>query len=554
MALFINGNNIDFKYEGQVDYILEDVTFRLDRSSRVGLVGDNGSGKTTLLHLISGELVPYHGEIEKPTDIKIGCLPQEVSLEGRKTVEEYLFSAQPTLHELREKIAAADQTTPAYADLIAEYYARGGESFEIEFAKILTAFNLDTRIIEMPVSLLSGGEKTKVAIAGILLRKPDLMLLDEPTNHLEMTSLEWLEGFLKSSPVPFLTVSHDRRFLDNTIGEIWEIEYQTLTKYSGNYSFYKKKKEQEIKREQHLYEIQQRKIRKLRQAARMSRDAAASHQAETRAEGYAPVFESIMNEARHAMKAAKRIEKRIQRMIEKEEAKKPFIERDRKITIKSTSLKNPTVATVTGLSKTYGARKILDNINLTVANGTKLGIIGRNGSGKSTFLKIIAGALDDFGGEYKWAPRAGIGYYSQEHENLDPKKTILDEVLQGRNSDQTRARTILGRLNIRRDKVYQSVATLSLGERSKTALARILFSEANVLILDEPTNHMEISAREAFEEALEDYSGTVLIATHDRYLLDRIATEILDMETGQHYKGRYADFAGFFEERNSSES
>jgi ATPase subunit of ABC transporter with duplicated ATPase domains len=242
------------------------------------------------------------------------------------------------------------------------------------------------------------------------------------------------------------------------------------------------------------------------------------------------------------MRAAKAVERRMQRMLDKEKADKPFVEKDRKVSFSAQPLSGKFILRVENLGMRFDSRYVFRNVTFAVRNGVKIGIIGRNGSGKSTLLKIITANLSGHDGSYVWSPQVKIGYYSQEHETLDMTRTILEEVLQGNYQDQTRARTILGRLNIRRDKVQQAVGTLSLGERSKTALAKILFSDANVLVLDEPTNHVELSAREAFEEALEEYVGVVLIASHDRYLLDRIADEIFDVENNRYFSGTYGQY------------
>jgi len=244
------------------------------------------------------------------------------------------------------------------------------------------------------------------------------------------------------------------------------------------------------------------------------------------------------------MRAAKSIEKRIEQMLEKDRIEKPRKIRERKISLSQSDVEGRFVLHIEHLSKSFGDHRVLDDVTLNVGNGVKLGIIGRNGSGKSTLLKVLVGELAASEGSFIWSPQVSIGYYSQEHETLDPNKSILDEVLQGRQQEQTRARTILGRLNIRRNKVLQTIGTLSIGEKSKAALAKILFSDVNVLVMDEPTNHVELSARESLEDALDEYDGTVIIASHDRYLLDRIATAIYDMETGRYFPGGYVEYVG----------
>lgn len=539
---YIRANKISFCYKSQTEDVLTDISFSVNDKSRIGLIGNNGCGKTTVLRLISGEREPHSGNISISKDVKTGYVPQEITLDDSRTMSEYLWQSRPKFHQINNSLKQADQSSPEYANLISEYYELGIDHFEIEIEKIMAGFNLDSSLLSLELSKLSGGEKTKVALASLLLCGAELMLLDEPTNHLEIKSLSWLEEYLQNCGIPFIAVSHDRRFLDNCVNEIWELYDKDLTVFSGNYSFYKEYKEKERKRLQSEYESQKKKIRQLKEAAQLSRQASASHQAQTGKEGNAPVYESIGNEAKKAMMPAKRLEKRIRMMIEKEEAQKPFVEKERRISLHGDELKNPVVLTAEKLAKRFGDHPVFDDLNMNVKNGVKMGIIGPNGCGKTTLLRILNGLEKASSGSYRWAPRVKIGYYSQEHENLDSSKTILEEVLQGRYAEQTMARIILGRLNIRRDMVHQKIGKLSVGERSKVALAKILFSDFNILIFDEPTNHVELSAREAFEEALENYNGTVLLVSHDRYLLERITTEIFDMERNRLYQGSYGEY------------
>jgi ATP-binding cassette subfamily F protein 3 len=547
----VRGENIAFRYNGQTENLLEKVSFSLDDSGQIGLVGDNGSGKTTLLEIIRGRLKISSGKLHKGRETTVGYLPQEVRLKEKSIVRDYLWQALDSLYSLRKKAEETEESSAEYADIIAEYYKQGGGQFDIHIKKILAGFGIGEDRFKAPVSKLSGGEKTKIAMARILLRRPDIMLLDEPTNHLEIASLEWLEQHLRSGSTPYIVISHDRRFLDNCVDEIWELHDRTLKVYAGSYSFYQQERELSIKRQFHEYEKQQAKIKQLRKAAGQRRQEASKiekfklSRSVTKKGGICKRDEGSGRSGADSagkMRSAKAVEKRIQMMIEKDSVEKPSLERKRKITFETSTLKNRIVLRIKKLGRRFGRRAIFKDINLSVLNKARIGVIGCNGSGKSTFLNIITGNLKATSGTFQWAPRAKIGYFSQEHETLDLSKSILDEVLQGKSEDQTRARTILGRLNIRRDKVYQKIDSLSLGERSKVALAKILFSDVNVLVLDEPTNHIELLAREAFENALEDYGGTVIIASHDRYLLDRVATEIFDIEQNRHFEGSYSEY------------
>ena len=542
--LLVSGKDIEFKYPNQVESLLEGLSFTVGARSRIGLVGDNGCGKTTLFRLLRGELEPGAGSISFQGVSRIGYLPQELSLDEGITLFDYLWSVDPELHGIKVKLDGfEDRADPAYGDLVNEFHARGGYRFESRFERVLSDFELDESGLPMHISNLSGGEKTKIALSRMILEEPSFMLLDEPTNHLEIAVLEWLENYLGHCSIPFVVISHDRRFLDNCVATIWEMTDRTIRVFSGNWTFYGEEKRRETERRKHLHETQRKKIGQLRRAARQRRDWAASHQAETRPGGGAPVYESVTNFARRSMKRARNVEKRIRMMIEREEAKRPFIEKERKLSLSTSGIRNRIVLEIRDLGKSFGPRTVFQGFSLAVRNGARLGIIGRNGSGKSTILRIITGIEESSRGRFHWAPAATFAYYAQEHENLEPSMTVLEEVLQGRIREQTEARNILGCLNIRGEMVDRRIDTLSLGERSKAALARIIFSDSNVLVLDEPTNHFELKAREAFEEALTAYGGTVLLVTHDRYLLGKIVTEIYDMDRGRHYDGTYAEYA-----------
>lgn len=542
---YIRAQNTGYRYESNPETVLEDISVFANNTSKVGLIGNNGCGKTTFFKLITGRLKPTAGRLIIRPGLRFGYLPQAVALDDDRRVIDYLWQSRRRFAEINSRLKACKTDSVEYAGLISEYYELGLDRFESEMMKITAGFDLDKNQRHLPLFRLSGGEKTKVSIARLLLYDCDLMLLDEPTSHLQIKTLVWLEDYLKNSRIPYIVISHDRRFLDNCVDEIWELEDKTIRVFKGNYSDYKDQKETERKRMMQQYLNQQKKIKQLKKAAIQSRQNSAHHQAQTGAHGNAPVYESVGNEAQKAMKPAKRIEKRIQIMIEKEQAEKPFIEKMRKISIETEDLKNKVILKADNLAKSFDDLNVFHDVSMEIQNGVKLAIIGPNGCGKSTLLNIIANRLSADDGSFKWAPKAEIGFYLQQHEDLKIDNTILDEVLQGHYDDQTMARIILGRLNIRRDDVNRKIANLSLGEKSKTALAKLLFKQFNVLILDEPTNHIELSAREALEEALENYQGTLILVSHDRYLLERITTEVFDMECNRHYKGGYKEYISY---------
>lgn len=531
---YLRGTEICFAYEGQVEVLFDDLNFEIDHGYKVGLIGKNGCGKTTLLKILLGNLLPLKGDLHRRENLRIGYLPQEVRFPETITVSEYLWQAEPRLAHLKNRIETmTDYNDPQNLTCFAEFEERGGYQFEVRFEKVLAEFQFNENMLSRSISTLSGGEKTKIALCQTILREPNLLLLDEPTNHLDMETLIWLEQYLDQTSLPFLVISHDRAFLDHCVNRVWELEFQELREYRGNYSFYKQEKMEEFQLKMHQYENQQRKIKQLKKTLGQRKGWALTHQGQTGTEGRAPAYESITNFSRKAMKRAKNVEKRLEMMLEKEEAKKPFIEKERKVMMPDTNLKTRFVLRVENLSKSFTTKMVFENISFAVENGARLAITGRNGSGKSTLLKIICGQLNADAGQFSWTPQVTLGYYAQELENLDFSQTIIDEVLQGRQDkeQQTFARTILGTLNIVRDQVYQRIDSLSLGERCKVSLTKIILSGANVLVLDEPTNHLEISAREAIEDALLNFTGTIIFVSHDRYLREKLTTHEIDMDT-----------------------
>ncbi|HOZ08080.1 MAG TPA: ABC-F family ATP-binding cassette domain-containing protein, partial [candidate division Zixibacteria bacterium] len=505
----LRAEHLSFRYETQSELLLADVSFSLDHAARVGLIGNNGSGKTTLLALIRSELSPVSGSLTVRPDTRTGSLPQEVAFAEDASVEDYLWSARPDLDHLRRRLAAADQSSVDYADLVNLFYQAGGAVTEAAIAHLCAGFRLHPSLLRRPLAVLSGGEKTKVALARLLLLGPDLLLLDEPTNHLEIAALEWLETYLAGLSIPCIVISHDRRFLDVCANEIWELDRGRLTVYSGNYSFYRAAREADRRRRERICEEAQQKAKRLREAA-------ARRRAESERTEHFKFKRSVSKrgsiqkrdagsgrsgaDSSKTMRAALALEKRLAALREQAEAQRPFLEKERRITLACPPLDAPLPLTVANLAHAFGGRSVLSGLSFSLRGGAHLGLIGPNGSGKSTLLKILAGRLEPTSGAFHWTPRARLGYYSQEHDILDPAARILDEVLQGRLAEQTRARTILAGLGLRGDRVLQTIATLSLGERSKAALAKVLFSDANVLLLDEPTNHLELAAREALED------------------------------------------------------
>lgn len=534
---YLKTDKLTFEYIGQETPLFENINLEINKNDKIGLIGKNGCGKTTLFNLLQGNLAPSSGAIHFRNSAHAGTLPQEIKIKNGITVKDFLWTAKPGLLGLKQTIDTTEDFSKQEAlDTLADFEEKGGYVFEANFEKQLSVFELSPEFLERSVSTLSGGEKTKVALCRLVLSEPDFLLLDEPTNHLDLETLLWLEDYLKKIRMPFVVISHDRKFLDNCVTQVWELEGGELRSYSGNYSLYKEEKDKEFALQMHQYETQQKKLKQLKKTASERRKWAGSYQAETGKDGNAPVFEMITNPAKHAMKRARNVEKRMDMMIEREEAKKPHIEKKRGLIFEDSDLKNKFVLRVSDLSTAFGDTPVFQSLNLTLQNSARLAITGKNGSGKTTLLNILTSGIRDYDGNFTWVPGARIGYYTQEHKNLDLESTALEEVLQGRVDMQTEARTILGCLNLKKDKVTEKIRHFSIGERSKVALAKIILSDANVLILDEPTNHLEIAAREALEDALLAFKGTVVFVSHDRYMRNRVATEIFDMDTLQHHK------------------
>ncbi|MFC1887449.1 ribosomal protection-like ABC-F family protein [Candidatus Cloacimonadota bacterium] len=527
----VKAGNIKFYYEDQIESLFEELDFEINLKSRIGLIGRNGCGKTTLFSLIQRLNKPVEGSMYITPKLITGYLPQEVRIPKEMVVQDFLWQLKPQLYELKKKIEKAEQySQQEMIENLTDFDLLGGYKFDVHFQKVMSQFNLDESFLVRKVSTLSGGEKTKIAFCRIVLGEPDLLLLDEPTNHLDLITLEWLEDYLNEISIPFVVISHDRKFLDNCVSEVWELKDKSITRYSGNYSSYKIQIDEEFNRKLHQYQSANKRIRKLQKAVSERKGWAKSHQGQTGNEGYAPVYESIVNTAKDAMRRAKSVETRLNKEIKKAETEKPWIEKKRDITFENVELNVRTVLTVENLRKAFGEKLVLDKLNFAVDTGSKIQVSGKNGSGKSTLFKIIMQKISDYDGTINWSPQARVGYYAQEIEELDTAKSIINELLANDMSRQSQARTVLGSLNLRGDKVNQKIADLSIGERSKVALAKLIISDANVLVLDEPTNHLEIEAREALEEALIAFNGTIIFVSHDRYLCEKLATGEINLD------------------------
>ncbi|MBT4762807.1 MAG: ABC-F type ribosomal protection protein [Bdellovibrionaceae bacterium] len=545
--LLVKGNKITFKYESQTRDLLLRISFRIDSRSRIGIVGKNGSGKSTLLKLLLGELRPNSGHLQSSPEVRIGYLKQVQSNNDTLSVSDYVWNANPSLYKIKKRLSLIENT-PDNQDwtVFTEYEEAGGYDFEVAIEKNLKEVGLDTSFLERPLQTLSGGEKTKVGLLRILVTEPDILLLDEPTNNLDVSAIQWLKAFLGSSKLPLIVVSHDRSLLDDSVNEIWDLEYGSLKVFSGNYSFLQKTKDQNFQADLEEFELQQKKVEQLSSAASTRRVDA------NRMENFKKT-RSVKNngglckrdegsgsgsaDPTKKMRTAKAVEKRVQLMIEREEAKKPWIEKKRKIILPvSSPCNSKTVLSAKDLCLNYGDRMIFSDLDFYVDRGQRLAIVGENGCGKTSLIKLLHSELSLDHGEIKWAASAAVNTFYQETVDLSDKSTIIQSVWQPEVVEEHIARTVLGSLGLDASIINQKIEHLSPGEKVKTSLAKTILSGANVLVLDEPTNHLEVQAREMLEQALCEYEGTVVFVSHDTAFIERVGTQIFDLSKNQMFR------------------
>lgn len=514
------------------DVIIEDVSFHINSGERVGLIGRNGAGKTTLLSLICGELAPDAGQIYMSAGLKLGYLKQRDNFCGEDTVIEAIERIFAPLHELEEEIArAADMAARHPQDsrlldrldqLNQEYEKKGGYTYKSEMTGILSSMAFGEEFRQKKIASLSGGERTRLALAALLLEKPDLLILDEPTNHLDIGMLKWLEQYLASYRGSILIVSHDRYFLDRCVNRIFEIEHHHLRAYEGNYTAFAAKKRQLREAELRAYNNQQRELSRQEEMIRRMKE-------------------------RGTEKLAKRAQSREKRLAHVQRLDAPqSAEGSIKIEFKQDFQSGGDVIMAEGLAKSFGAgaqkRLLFENVEMDIKRGEKVCIVGPNGVGKTTLLRLLLQELAPDSGRLRIGHNVTFGYYDQGQQLLNPANTVLEEMKQTyRLYTDTKMRSLLGRFLFRGDDVFLSVASLSGGEKARLALLKLMLSGANTLLLDEPTNHMDIESKEVFEEALAEFPGTAIIISHDRYFLQKIPDRILELSAGgiTEFLGKY---------------
>ena len=511
------------------DTIIQNVSFHVEDNEKTAIVGINGAGKSTLLKIIVGELAPDSGDVTVAKGKTIGYLAQYQDKDSNETIYNEVLHACDALIEKEEKLRKMEEDMQhVSADELEKYmeqYNRfshafeleGGLTFRSEINGVLKGLGFSENDFGKKMSELSGGQKTRVALGRLLVTKPDIIMLDEPTNHLDMASIAWLENYLLNYKGAVIIVAHDRYFLDRIVTKVVEISRHTATVFPGNYTAYARQKE--IQRESLLrqYYNQQREIK---------------HQEE--------VISKLKSFNRE--KSIKRAESREKALDKIERIEKPIDEKtDMHITLEPEITSGNDVLSVKGLSKSY-EHKLFSNIDFQIKRGEKVALIGNNGTGKTTILKIINGIVDADAGEIKLGSNVEIGYYDQEHQNLDPDKTLFDEIADAYpNLKATKIRNVLAAFLFTDDDVFKRIRDISGGERGRVSLAKLMLSNANFLILDEPTNHLDIMSKEILESAINSYTGTVLYVSHDRYFINKTASRILDLknETILNYIGNY---------------
>ncbi len=521
----------DVCLEFGTDVILNKVSFSLNEGDKLGIVGVNGAGKSTLFKIIRGEYIPTDGSVFISKDKTVGMLEQNTGLEGENTVLDEMLASFSRLIEDEKRLEYLQEQleiTPSDADLIASYTSladrfkrAGGYEFRSRCKGILKNLGFDERFHSLKISGLSGGQKTRLALARLLITSPDILMLDEPTNHLDIETLAWLEDFLSTYRGTLLVISHDRWFLDKVTNRTLEIENTHAELYNGNYSRFVELKRQNREIRERQYKNQQKEIERIEAYIEQQRR---------------------WNRERNIIAAESR-QKVLDRMV-KIERPENLPEKIRLTFTKSGESGND-VLTVKNLAKSFPNKPLFDGVSFLVKKRDRLFIAGPNGCGKSTLIKIIADKLAADAGDFEYGYNVSVGYYDQENQNLDPDNTVLDELWNCYEGlTQTEIRSALALFLFKGDDIEKKVSVLSGGEKARLTLCKLILSKMNLLILDEPTNHLDIGSREALENALAEFDGTVIAVSHDRYFTSKLATRVLDLGTkpALDFMGSYEDY------------
>jgi len=510
--------------------ILDGVTFQVDTGERVGLLGKNGAGKTTLFRILTGEVDADEGQVVVAPGKRMGLISQIPRYPAGYTVEDVLSTAferlkamENEMTALADRMAAGEESAmKRYGTLSAAYEAAGGYDTTTQLNKVCNGLGIPQAMREQDFESLSGGEKTRVNLARLILEDTDILLLDEPTNHLDLHATEWLEEYLHRFKGTVLTISHNRWFLDETVDRIIELLDGKAEFYSGNYSFYVMEKEARYQERLKQYEKEQAKIEQLEKAAEQLRTWAFSGMDKT-------------------FRRAKSMEKRIERM---RTVDRPTKEKNMTVRFGERDFRGDELFTVKGLQKGFDERTLFSGVSLEVTGGERIALLGDNGTGKTTFLKLLLGEEIADEGKIRFGPAAKLGYLPQVVHFDHPERNLVDTMIYGLDCSAQSARNRLAQFKFRGEDVFKPVSALSGGEQSRLRLCMLMDEDINLLVLDEPTNHLDLASREWIEEAVEEYGGALLFVSHDRYFIDRFATRIWMLEDGKitDFKGTYQEF------------
>lgn len=511
--IVLSGNDISVSFGGET--LFHDVNFRLEENGRAGLVGVNGCGKTTLMHVINGRQEAETGGISKAAGIKLGCMEQYVIRDDNITLyDEVLEIFRPLIdaeNELADIAVAIDtgdhseQTLSRQMQLQERFEREGGLTYKSMTCSALAGLGFSEDDFNKPISVMSGGQKSKAQLAKLLLSGSNILLLDEPTNHLDITACEWLEKFLTEYKGAYIVISHDRYFLDKVTDTTFEMENRTLREYKGNYTRYLELKAEAREAQQRVYDRTVKEINRIEDIVEQQKRWGQEHNFIT---------------AASKQKQADRLKETLEKPEDLPEAIK--------FTFRAKEGGANDVLIAKGLSKSFDGTAVFTNAELDIKKNTTTFILGENGCGKTTLLKILTGEYQADSGEYKFGNNIQFGYYDQAQTDLDPSKTVIDEVWDRYpGMTQTQVRSALAQFLFKGDDVFKNVGKLSGGEKARVSLLKLMLSKANMLLLDEPTNHLDIHSREALENALASYGGTLLIVSHDRYLINKLADRIV---------------------------
>ena len=504
--------------------ILHDVNFHINEKEKIAIVGINGSGKTTLLKIIMGEETPDNGQVIIAKDTTIGYLSQHQDISFDNTIygemlatKQYILDLETSIRKLEKNMKHAEgeeleKILETYNRLSSKYDRDNGYSYESEITGVLKGLGFSPEDYDRHINTLSGGQKMRIALGRLLLTRPDLIILDEPTNHLDMPSISWLEGFLASYSGSVLIVSHDRYFIDRIVTKVIEIDNKKATIYHGNYTYFADKRAE---------------LRASMMKAYLNQQAQIKHQ------------EAVITKLKqfNREKSIKRAESR-EKMLDKIDVFDKLIEitSEMRLTLEPSVESGNDVLTVSHLAKSFGKEALFTDLDFEIKRGEKVALIGGNGTGKTTILKMINHIVSKDAGTIALGSRVHIGYYDQEHQVLSLHKTIFEEISDAYpDLNNTKIRNVLAAFLFTGDDVFKKIEDLSGGERGRVSLAKLMLSPANFLILDEPTNHLDIQSKSILEDAIRSYTGTVLVVSHDRYFINRIATRILELKDQKLY-------------------